>query len=515
MSLTRRQFLMRSGQAGGYGTAYVLMQSLGLLAIPEAEAQSLSSVDGKGTRVVILGGGIAGLVAAYELGKAGWSCTLLEARHRPGGRNWSVRAGTVVEFTDGTRQTCDWQPEHYLNAGPARLPSTHHTMLGYCHELGVPLEVEINSSRSALMQCDKLNGGAPVTERRVVYDMRGHISELLAKSIKKGALDEELDKNDRERIVHFLRQYGDLNPDDLFIKTSRDGFKNPKFGELPLPEPLDPLPMDPLLDANLWFGTLVEDVLEWQPTMFQPIGGMDRIPYAFAARLDPVIRYGAVVTGLRQSSDGVTVTYNDGGGASQTVKADYCICAMPLTMVRTMDADFSPEVRAVLDKTVYDHAYKIAWEAPRFWEKESNIYGGISYLQQAVELVWYPSARLFSQNGIIIGGYGGENGGPLGKMPNTQAKLDASRRSIELLHPGHGKDLTKPIYVGWGQIPYNLGSWIQEDLLTQPVLSTLQAPDRRVYFAGDHTSHLVGWQEGAAQSAWRVVNQLGARMQSA
>jgi len=516
MSLTRRQFLLRAGQAGGIGATYVLMQSLGLLPLPEAAAQeTLRPADGRGTRVVILGGGIAGLVSAYELGKAGWTCTLLEARHRPGGRNWSVRNGTLVEFTDGTRQTCNWQPEQYLNAGPARLPSTHHTMLNYCHQLGVALEVEVNSSRSALMQSDKLNGGSAVTERRVVYDMRGHISELLAKSIKKGALDQELDKNDRERIIAFLREYGDLKPDLLFTGTARDGYKNPAYGELPIPEPLDPLPMEALLDANLWFGTLVEDVLEWQPTMFQPIGGMDRIPTAFAARLEPVIRYGAVVTGLRQSSTGVTVTYDDGSGSPQTVVADYCICAMPLTIVRTINADFSPAIRAILDKVTYDHAYKVAWESPRFWEKESNIYGGISYLQQTVELVWYPSARLFSQNGVIIGGYSIENGTPFGKLPNMQAKLDASRRSIELLHPGHGKDLTKPIYVGWGQIPFNLGSWITEDLLTQPVLATLQSPDRRVYFAGDHTSHLVGWQEGAAQSAWRVVNQLGDRIQSA
>jgi monoamine oxidase len=44
-------------------------------------------------------------------------------------------------------------------------------------------------------------------------------------------------------------------------------------------------------------------------------------------------------------------------------------------------------------------------------------------------------------------------------------------------------------------------------------LQTLQAPDGRVYFAGDHTSHLVGWQEGAALSAYRVINQLGERIQ--
>jgi len=506
---------MRAGQAGGYGTAFVLMQSLGLLPIPKASADSaLRLVDGHGTRVVILGGGIAGLVSAYELGKAGWSCTLLEARHRAGGRNWSVRNGTVVEFTDGTRQTCDWEPDHYLNAGPARLPSIHHTMLGYCHELGVPLEVEVNTSRSALMQSDKLNSGAPVPERRVVNDTRGHVSELLAKCLHKGALDQEITSDDRERMIAFLREYGDLNPDLLFQGTIRSGYKVAPSADLPPPTPLDPLPMHALLDADLWGGMLVEEVPEWQATMFEPIGGMDRIPAAFAGRLDPVIRYGAVVTRIRQSDSGVTVVYRDSAGADQTVTADYCICAMPLTIARTLDADFSPQIRAILDKTKYDWGYKVAWEAPRFWEKEDNIFGGISYLQQTVGLVWYPSSRLFSPTGIVIGGYGVENGAPFGELPSMQAKLDASRHAIDLLHPGHGKDLTKPIYVNWGKIPFNLGSWINEQSNTEQDLKVLQSPDRRIYFAGDHTSHIVGWQEGAALSAHRVINQLGVRIQS-
>ena len=537
MSLTRRQFLTRAGQAGGYGAAYVLMQTLGLLPAPDAAADApLRLVDGRGARVVILGGGIAGLVAAYELSNAGWSCTLLEARHRAGGRNWSVRSGTQVEFTDGTRQTCAWEPDHYFNAGPARLPSTHHTMLGYCHQLGVALEVEVNASRSALMQSNKLNGGVAVPERRVINDTRGHVSELLAKCIRKGALDQELDAGDRERMVQFLRQYGGLTPDLLFRGTDRSGFKIPPGAGGQRPVVNDPLSMQELLDADLWFGMLVEDDIDWQATMFQPIGGMDRIPSAFAARLEPVIRYGAVVTALRQSDSAVTVTYTDASGAPQTVAADYCICAMPLTVVRTLDADFSPQIRAILKNVQYDSAYKVAWEAPRFWEKESNIYGGISYLQQPVDLVWYPSARIFSEKGVLVSGYSIEygpsdpplrdvlaglplayrsptaNGYAFGSLPGIDAKLDASRRSVELLHPGHGKDLVNPIYVSWGHIPFNLGSWISLAWSDEKALATLQAPDRRVYFAGDHTSSMVGWQEGAALSAHRVINQLGARV---
>jgi monoamine oxidase len=284
---------------------------------------------------------------------------------------------------------------------------------------------------------------------------------------------------------------------------------------------------------------LVEDVIEWQPTMFQPVGGMDRIPFAFAARLDSVIRYGAVVSRIRQSDSGVAVTYSDGSSADQTLNADYCICAMPLTIARTLDADFSAPIRAILDSVQYDSAYKIAWEAPRFWEKEANIFGGISYLQQTVDLVWYPSARFFSPSGIVIGGYSIEfgpsvgtlpnlmgktdlslreatvNGYAFGHLPSMQAKLDASRRSIELLHPGHGKDLANSVYVSWGHIPHNLGSWISLAWNDEKALATLQSPDRRVYFAGDHTSRLVGWQEGAALSAYRVINQLGERMAAA
>ena len=522
MSLTRRQFLTRVGQAGGFGATYVLMQSLGLLPAPDAVADTLRLVDGKGARVVILGGGIAGLVAAYELGKAGWSCTILEARHRAGGRNWSIRSGTQVDFTDGTRQTCAWEGEQYLNAGPARLPSTHFAMLNYCRELGVALEVEVNSSRSALMQSDKLNGGVAVPQRRVDYDTRGHVSELLAKCIRKGALDEEINASDRERMVAFLSQCGDLNPDLLYRGSGRAGYKIFPGADSQMPVINDALPMDALLDANLWSGMLVEDSIEWQATMFQPVGGMDRIPTAFASRLDPIIRYGSAVTRIRQSDTGVTVDYRDGSAAGQSsgqasaqaITADYCICAIPLTMARTLDADFSPQIRAILDIVQYDSAFKIGWEAPRIWETEANLYGGISYLRQTVDLVWYPSARMFSDKGILIGGYNVEGLTDFGKLPSMQAKLDASRRSIELLHPGHSKDLANPIYVSWGRIPYNLGSWISDDWNDEKTLGTLQAPDRRVYFAGDHTSRLVGWQEGAALSAWRVINQLGARIQS-
>ena len=129
---TRRDFLTKVGRAGGFGATYLIMQSLGLLPLQpsEASAVQLPETSGRGKSVVILGAGIAGLVSAWELSTAGYNCVVLEARDRAGGRNWTIRNGTRVEMTDGTTQTCAFDAPNYFNAGPARLPSQHATMLG-------------------------------------------------------------------------------------------------------------------------------------------------------------------------------------------------------------------------------------------------------------------------------------------------------------------------------------------------------------------------------------------------
>src|SRR5271170_7750029 len=464
MPISRRNFLLRVGQAGGYGAAFTLMQSLGLLPAMGTthEMAKLRKVAGNGTSVVILGGGIAGLVSAYELGKLGYRCTLLEAREtRVGGRNWTVRQGTKVEFTDGFTQICDFEEGNYQNVGPARLPSIHTTMLGYCKELDVPLEVEINTSRCALMQADHLNGGKPVQMRQSVNDTRGHVSELLAKAVNQGALDQDFSKDDKEKMLEFLRQYGDLTPDYLFKGTERSGFTIPPGAGKQGPTPIDPLPMHALLDADLWQGMMAEEMIDWQATMFQPIGGMDQIPLAFGKKLGSVVRYGADVREIHKTANGVSIVYLDRkSGKSETVEADYCICAMPLTILKTVKADFSPDVAEIIEKAKYDSGYKIAWESRRFWEQDYNIYGGLSYLMQGPSPVWYPSSRLMHPTGIVVSGYTDELDSPFYKLTLPE-KCEASRASIEKIHPGHGKELKNPVFCGWSRVPWNEGSWIR------------------------------------------------------
>jgi len=516
MGITRRDFLMRVGQAGGYSAAFTTMQSLGLMPMKAIEAQPIAAAAGagKGVKILVLGGGVGGLVTAYEAKKLGYEVTLLEARHRPGGRAWSARGGDVVEFVDGTKQTIAWSDGLYQNMGPARLPSVHTTMLGYCRELKVPLEVEVNTSRSTLLQNDKINGGKPVQQRKAINDTRGQVSELLSKAIAGGALDQELSKEDRQRMIDVLKIYGPLDKDGKYKGSDRSEIKRyPGAGPQTMIVDDHTLGVSDLLDANFWGAELYEEAWDWQATMLQPVNGMQQISNALAKALGPVVVYDAPVTEIAKTAKGVRVGYNK-GGATKFIEADYAVCAMPLTILKKIKADLDPAHRAMVDRCglVYRGSFKIPWESRRFWETDYNIYGGLSFLASGPSPVWYPSCNLFSDRGIIVSGYMDETNGGFDKLTMEQ-KFEASRVSIEKLHPGHGKELEKPVFCGWKHIKWNEGSWIGG--ISQADYDVITDPDGPIFFAGDHTSHVVGWQEGAALSGRRAVQMISDKVKAA
>jgi monoamine oxidase len=109
-----------------------------------------------------------------------------------------------------------------------------------------------------------------------------------------------------------------------------------------------------------------------------------------------------------------------------------------------------------------------------------------------------------------------------GRLPDLDGKFAASRAAVEKLHPGYGGQLGKPIYVGWGKVPYNLGSWVSgfsgprgtEAPYYDGPYNEFNEPDDRFYFAGDHCSHLNAWMEGAVVSAHRVVQMIAQRVRA-
>ena len=515
MEITRRRLLEDIGAVGGAGAVYLAMEALGL-AIPTpvgAENFSLASGSGNGRSVVILGAGIAGLVSAYELSRAGYKVTVLEARDRIGGRAWTVRGGDRIEQVGRPDQHATFDPGLYFNAGPARLPSTHRVILGYARRFGVPLETFVNVNRNAGWDF----AGKVQPERRMVNDMRGHLGELLAKAIDQHALDKEVPKGELEMIRQFLAAYAQLDEKGKYVPRGSSGYSVEGGGYSQAPVPLPALGFGELAPSRaVGLPYVFESIWDMQATMLQPVGGMDRIAHAFYDRVRPAVRLNSPITAIRRVGSRVQIEH----GRGKMTEADYCICTLPLPILKRIPSDFSPAKKAAIAAgPAYLHSVKLAFEAPRFWETDDSIFGGLAWTDRKNENVIYPSDRYGAPKGVIVGAYcaGWTNRDNPDAFANLshEERARISRDSIEALHPGRSRLLGKPVSVAWGLVPYSEGvGALWPDFDPRPggggpgrgqAYLELLKPEGPIVFAGEHLSYQPTWQEGAAMSAHEAL----------
>jgi monoamine oxidase len=116
--------------------------------------------------------------------------------------------------------------------------------------------------------------------------------------------------------------------------------------------------------------------------------------------------------------------------------------------------------------------------------------------------------------GVIVSGYTDELGTPFYDL-TLKEKFEASRGSVEKIHPGHGNELRNPVFCGWSRVKWNEGSWIRSYGGGESGYDTIIQADGPIYFAGDTASHIVGWQEGAATSAVRAVKMISNKVKAA
>jgi monoamine oxidase len=527
MALSRRNFIRRVGAAGGYGAAFAAMQALGFIPTQsQAALPSLPADFGKGVKVAVLGAGISGLVTTFELERAGFEVVLVEARDRVGGRNWSVRNGTKIEMIGEPDQVARFSEGHYFNAGPARLPSHHRNILGYCQRLGVALEVEVNTSRSSRLQADVAFGGKPIEQRQAINDTRGALSELLAKATNRGALDQDLAPGDKERLLAFLRGYGDLAADMTYQGSERSGLAVLPGAADQVARKRAALKLHDLLGDPSMPMTLFEEIFDMQATMFEPVGGMDRIPMAIGAAIKSPILKGAEVRRLVQGPSKAEVHYVDrASGTAHRIEADHLIVTLPLPVLAKLDVGVSAPYKAAIARAVYDVSAKVAFESPRFWEAE-GLYGGLSFPAGDTGLVWYPSSGYFTPTGVIIAAYTSGSKAKRFQSHPIAEQIELARGAVERLHPGHGKDLGAPAVVNWTKVPYSLGPWSRwggpaemdpeggpgGDLADYALLNQ---PDGRIWLTGAHLSQEPGWQEGGIMAAHRTIAMLSQRVRAA
>ncbi|MEM1262860.1 MAG: FAD-dependent oxidoreductase [Pseudomonadota bacterium] len=512
---SRRELLNFVAAAGGTHAVYQTSRALGLLADSTPPASlNLSPVGSAARTAVVLGAGIAGLTVAYELERAGYGVTIIEASHRVGGRNMTVRSGDVIDEL-GQRQVCqfDDEPNLYFNAGPARIPGHHQRTLKYCRDLNVPLIVKANFARNAYHQDDASFAGRPVRLGHYVADARGFLSELLHKAVDKNQFDQALSADDRERLLEFVTAFGDLDDSGNYAGSRRAGYAR---GYQSPEEYRSPLPFDDMLGGDFWkWVYTASENPDWGDPLMEVPGGMDGIVQAFVRELSSPITLNAPVQSIDVTADGVDVVFCQQGVLHQ-VSADYCFNSIPAHFLPGIPSNLPREYKNALAALKPNKLMKIGLQMKRrFWEEE-GIYGGTTLTSQPIGELWYPSHDIHAQKGVVIGAYTHGDGCATWSTMTPSERLRAAAECGERIHSGYAELVESGVSVPWERMNHMMGCSVHwTEALRQQHFDVLRRPVAgRHYLVGDQMSYHPTWQEGAFASAEYALLDLDKRVRS-
>jgi monoamine oxidase len=524
-TITRRELLGWIGKTAGVAAMYQAMSSLSLAAESTFKPGFKLSPAPQGATILVLGAGVAGMTAAYEMRKAGYKVRILEYNQKAGGRCWTIRGGDTYTELGGETQHCQFEDGGYLNPGPWRIPYHHHGILHYCHEFGVKLEGFVQVNYNAMVHSTKAFGGKPKRYREVQADYQGHVGELLAKCLNQGALDQMVSSEDKDKLLVSLRDWAALDKSNEYKKSMessvRRGFAiGPGGGLMPQREPSEPMDFSALLQSNMWRSIAQGQHDEHQTQIFQPVGGMDGVAKGFEHQVKELITYEAKVTKIHQDDKGVHVTYLDQvSNTEQMATADYCVCTLPLSILSQIPSTVSGAMQAAIRSVPYNAAVKFGLQFKRrFWEQDEAIYGGISYTDLPINNISYPPYDFGSKGkGVLLGGYmwGPPNAYEFTSMTPAQRVQKAVEMGAQI-HPQYLQEFDNGIAVGWHRVPWThgcCGIWTPET--REAHYENLCQIDGRMVMAGEHASYLNAWQEGAILSALDATERLHKHILSA
>ena len=521
-SYSRRDLLARIGAIAGAATMYQCMTALGHAA--ESDFRGPIKLDGapRNTSILILGAGIAGLVAAYELSRAGYKVKVLEYNHRAGGRAWTLRGGDEYTELGGFKQKCEFDPGLYINPGPWRIPYHHYAMLDYAKRLKVPLEPFNQINLNAYLHSPAAFGGKPQRLRHVRADFHGHVAELLGKAANLGQLDAAVGKEEKEKLLEALRGWGMLDRQFRYEKSeytslTRGYDVDPGGGLMPQAVPSTPLKRDELLFSGLWKYLNTPIDYDLSPSMFQPVGGMDRIVMALYREVAPLVQFDAKVTAIDQDEHGVSVSWIDArrGGAPMQAKADWCLCTIPLPILAQIPLKASEAMQAAVGAVAYASAVKIGLQMKRrFWEEDERIYGGITFTDLPIQQIAYPMAGMNQGGkGVLLGAYMFSANAFEFTAMTPQQRVRAAVEQGAQIHPQYRQEFENGISVAWHRSPFTMGCFADwPDDVRAKHYANLCAIDGRIAIAGEHASYINGWQEGAVLSSLDAIGRMHQRI---
>lgn len=438
--------------------------------------------------VIVIGAGLAGLSAAYELQRAGWQVTVLEARDRVGGRVYSIRS-----FSNGL----------VAEGGGEFIEETHTRMLALAEEFGLK-RGRVGSWQGEDKDWASFDGrSGPMSD-----------AELWGTN-----LHQEV-----EKVWLALAELGELVPDPYQPQTARGADYLDTKSTAEWIDSLDVHPLakqdfiqhiraeytcEPerhsLLDlarnAAMYYSTIDRNM------NYRVIGGNDLIPRALAAAL-PDVRLNAPVTAIQVLPDAVTVTYRQ-GDSYLTASSAFAVLAVPLTTARLIE--FNPPLPIAHQRMVNELSYgavtKVLIEyRKRFWNEAG--WNGRLVTDAPIGYTWHATSHVEHQHGILTAYTGGAPGATLASLSDEE-RIRLAVSEIEKRFPGSSDLIECTATVAWPNEPYTRGSYAA--LAPGEVTAhwkTLFEPAGRLFFAGEHAAAIQGFMEGAVESGQRAARTI-------
>ena len=438
--------------------------------------------------VTVIGAGLAGLAAAYDLHRAGWTVTVLEARPRVGGRVYTVRTFAHGQVAEG---------------GGEFIEEKHRRMLAFAKEFNLPLG-RVGRWQGEYEDWASFEGKAGRLFDRAIWeaDLHQEINKIWLALSELGKLvpdphrpqqAPEAPRLDRQSALDWVRSL-DVHP------LAKNHFNQHIRAEYTT-EPERFSLLDLARNAAMYYMTASRG------ENFRVVGGNDLIPCALAERL-PDVRLNAIVTSIRPLPDEVMVTCKQ-GNTYQTLRSAFAILAIPLTTARRIDFHSSLPVpyRRMVEEVSYGAVTKVLIQyRERFWKKRN--WNGRLVTDAPILYTWHATSHVENQEGILTVYTGGEPAARLSRLSDDE-RVGVAVNEIEKIFPGSSELIEQTATVAWPNEEFTRGSYMA--LAPGEVTAhwdSLMNPAGRLFFAGEHASPLQGYMEGAVESGQRAARMI-------
>jgi len=446
---------------------------------------------GKPKKVVIVGAGLAGLVAGYELKRAGHTPIILEAQQRVGGRVYTLRQ----PFTEGL----------YAEVGAMRIPRAHTLTMEYVGKFGLKTNdfTMDNPNAYYYMGGNKVRASeANANPALLGFDVSDNEKGKTASQMYMTAIQPLMDK---------LEKDGDSAWDEIIAKY--DQYSTREFLEVNgwsegMIEMFGLLANQESVMNSSFLELFREDSGNYYTNMVEVQGGTDRLPHAFLPELKENIRFGAKMIAMDQSPNDVSIHYQTSAGKFEE-KGDYAIIAVPFPVLRHVEVlkPFTRAKQRAIRQLHYDASAKILFQCKRrFWEEDDGIFGGGTLTDLPIRNLYYPDHGQETGRGIILASYTWSEDAQRWGSLKPDDRIIQALDDVAEIHP----QITKEFEVGtswmWHDDEFAGGAFAlfdpgQHTLLHNEIVKS----EGRIHFAGEHASLYHAWIQGALESGLRAA----------